>query len=625
MAFIAPRFPHAMIRVVGAPTEIAHLQHLVPGAKVYSTKYDYSTGERRYTKGWHEPNEANVYVSAPALKRTKQCLDHWNKDYTITYNMKGFKGEIPLGAEFDSVAEVGKHIVSEMNVQPEWKEWPTRYQFGVVGLVHQGWVNLLLNWKAGSGKTIGAILAVEQIEGPKLFVLPSKLRPGWREEIIKVTGEEPFVCMPNTKGVGPTALINYLKLCKAEGKHPRVVVGIEYLSYWAELLKNMKPKAIVFDEVDLIANEKMMESKFNQDGSVTFKAKRSEKNKRKIRSVSAMELRVLESVEVCLTLTATPIYEGVPTKFWPVANLTWPYVLGFGAYHFKGRFCGGKMGEYGLMFNKATNINELKRRSLHFMHRVSAEEALAGLPDLSYSLLYVKKENQPKDIRYNDKYTYIQALRNASKDPDLTSVQEIRIAYLCDLCREAVVDEAVSEALSGGRCLIMVERLEQARIWKKKIETRLKRRMNKGMKGVPSVHLMIGEGMTPEERYAERDAYNANPHGAVAIGTRHAIGQGMDGLQQSTLGIFQPAPNAAMQEQAFGRIHRKGRKVRSRIKLMFPEGTYMEQHISTLADGFEMFENFLQDEGFRDTINALRAQEATVEDAVESLLSCISF
>jgi len=630
MAFTAPRYPHSMFRVNCKPTEIAHIQAIVPGAKVYSANYDHITGERRYTKGFYEPGEAEIYASAPVVERVAQCLDHWNLTYSRQDNWKGFPGQIPTGTDFELEAERGRKVVQGLDVKPEWKEWPTMYQFGLVGLVSRGWHNLLLNWKAGSGKTIGAILAVEQIEGPKVFVLPSKLRPGWREEILKVTGVEPFVCMPNGKGVGPTGLINYLRMCKLEGKAPRIIVGIEYLSYWAELIKKAEPTCIVFDEVDLIANEKMMSSKFNQDGTVSFSARRSDKTKRKIRSVSAMELRELSSLKVCLTLTATPVYGGVPLKFWPVANMTWPYIMGFGAYHFKGRYCGAIKGDYCLLFPKGTNIKELKKRTLYFMHRVSAEQALSGLPEISYSLLYVKKENQPSTsgkngIRFSEDLTYIQALRQTSPKNDLPPAREIRIAYLCDLCRESVIEEAVGEALSGGRCLIMVERLNQAKKWFELIKMRLKKRMNKGMKFTPSVHLMIGEGMTPEERYAERDKYNVNPAGAIAVGTRQAIGQGMDGLQQTTLGILQPSPNAAMLEQAIGRIHRKGRKVRSRIKLMCPEGSYMERYLSELGEDFEMFEDFLQDPGFRDIISALKTNDATVEDAVASFLSCISF
>lgn len=627
MTFSAPRFPHSMFIVRCNPTDIAHLQHIVPGAKVYSTRFDYTNNAREWTKGGREPGRATVYASAAVAARVEACLDHWGLPFERQDNWHGLPSALPQTPEEKARWErEGRDVLKSLpHVRQEWCEWASPYQAELVGLVRVGgWRNLLLNWKAGSGKTIGSILAAESVPGPKIYVVPSKVRPGWSREVEACVGEKPFVCMPVTKGVGPTGLIHYLRNCKLEGKSARVVVGIEYLSYWAEILKNAKPTSIIIDEVDLIANAKTTKAKFNQDSSVSFNKKRSAKNNRKIRSVSVRELRDLESVELCMTLTATPIYDGVPKKFFPVADLTWPYILGFGEYHFGGRYCGGKRGEYGLIFPKGTNIPELKRLSTWFMHRVTSKEALAGLPEISYKLLYVKKENQTKGIRFNKKYTYNQALAAAHKDPEIPPAAEIRSAYVCELARDAVIDEAVAEVVSGGRCFIMVERIEQARIWYEKIAKKIDRRMNKGT-AKPSVHLAIGEGMTPEERYEEINRYNSNPSGACMVGTRHAMGQGVDGLQQTTLAIIYPPPNAAMLEQAMGRFNRKGRKVRTVIRVICVEGSHMEDQLKRLGTGLKLFGVFFEDSSFSKVVEALESEEASVEDAVDALFDCCAF
>lgn len=640
MAFTAPRYPHSMFYVQCNPTKLAHLQYLAPGAKVYSTKFDYTNNAREYTKIGREPEKATVYVSAPFAAKVAKCLEHWDLEYDRKDNWHGLPGPLPQSLEEKATyALKGRDLIRECpSVKSKWADMAAPYQAELVGLVNSGWVNLLLNWKAGSGKTIGAIISAETVPGPKVYIVPSKVRPGWSAEsykvvepseemddlVEKVTGDKPFVCMPVTKGVGPAALINYVRSQRLQRKPIRIVVGTEYLSYWAEIIKKTEPAVIVIDEIDLIANAKTTKAKYNQDNSVSFSKKRSDKNKRKIRSVSVKEIRELESVKLCLTLTATPIYDGVPKKFFPVADLTWPYSLGFGEYHFGGRYCGGKKGEYGLIFPKGTNIPELKVMSTWFMHRVTSEEALAGLPEISYKLLYVKKENQTKNIRYNEKYTYNKALAAAHKDPELPPAHEIRSAYVCELARDAVIDEAVAEVVSGGRCFIMVERIEQARIWYDRIQKKITRRMNKGS-DKPSVHLAIGEGMTPEERYAEIDKYNANPNGACMVGTRHAMGQGVDGLQQTTLAIIFPPPNAAMLEQAMGRFNRKGRKVRTVIRVMCVEGSHMEDQLKRLGTGLKLFGVFFDDTSFSNVVDALESEEGTVEDAVAALFDCCAF
>lgn len=631
MAFIPVKFPHKVYKVQARPVDVAHLAYLVPGVLVYNTKYDYLTGARSWTKGYSQPSTATVYCPANGAKYLEKHLDSSNIAYTSNAPTKFKLDPIPFDKssdEYKQVLTVGRNAVQASSVLSDFvKDNASDFQCFLAGLVVLGWLSILLNWKAGAGKTWGAVIASTFVKGPKVFCGPSKVRPGWKSEvklvtlIKEITGRDPFMCMPKSAGIGPDQLVAYLEECELTNTDPYIIVGQEYLAYWADIIKSCNPTVLVFDEIDLIAATKRKTAQYNSDGSVQFNKKRSDKNKRKIRGVSAEELAHLDSVKLRLGLTATPLYDGVPEKFWPITNLLIPGGFGLGFYQYGGRYCGGTQGEYGVEHLKATNVNELKWRSTFLLHRVSAEEAFQGLPETSYRLLKVRKEDQVKGIRYNDEFTYNQALRACGKRSDLPPAHELRMAYSCELARSAVIDEAITTLSSGQRCCIMVERATQAREWAEKIEWHLKRRMPKGVT-LPSVFAIVGEDMTPEQRYNTIRLYNEDPLGSCIVGTRQAIGQGVDGLQNTHKGIMAMIPpNAAWYEQAIGRWRRKGQKIRNEIITVVVEGTNTETQLVKLGKGLKLFADFYQDDSFLTVADAL--EEDSVEDAVGSLLANI--
>ena len=425
--FLPVRFPHALLTVQASPLRIAPIMQAIPGAFVYGAGYDYIKGLTSWKKATPPPDASTVCVPLNGLKYAERWLSRQNISYTVNLNDFGHPGELPQSKEDKKVYEdKGRGFIAACpTVKDNWASDFASYQAELAGLVKSGWRRLLLNWIGGSGKTLAAIVAAELVAGPKVYVVPSGVRPGWAKEskvaclVEEATGEPAFMCMPKSKGVGPDHLVNYIRDCKVNNRVIRIVVGHEYLSYWADIIKSTKPTCLIFDEVDVIATEKKVKATIDKQGSYNFQKLRSEKTGRKKRGVSAQELSELESVKLCLGLTATPFAKGVPESFWAVANLVLPASFGLGSYHYKGRYCGGKQGEWGLVFSKPTNITELKWRTLQFMHRVTYEEALADLPPISYGLLVIRREDHQSGLRYNDKYTYNQAIRASGKDPSL--------------------------------------------------------------------------------------------------------------------------------------------------------------------------------------------------------------
>lgn len=626
--FLPVRFPHALFNVRASPLRVAPIMQAVPGSFVYGAGYDYIKGQTTWKKGTIVPDGATICAPFNSLKYVERWLSRQKIEYSVNVNSFNHPGDLPQSKEDKYVFEAkGRECISACaTVKDNWAKDFASYQAELSGLVTSGWTRLLLNWIGGSGKTLAAIVAAELVPGPTVYVVPSGVRPGWAKEskvaclVEEATGEPAFMCMPKSKGVGPDHLVNYIRDCKVNKRPIRIVVGHEYLSYWADIIKSVKPTCVVFDEVDVIATEKKVKATIDKKGSYNFKKLRSEKTGRKKRGVSAQELSELESVKLCLGLTATPFARGVPESFWAVANLVLPASFGLGSYHYRGRYCGGKQGEWGLVFAKATNIPELKWRTLHFMHRVTYEEALADLPPISYGLLVVRKEDQQSGLRYNEKYTYNQAIRNSSKDPSLPPAHELREAYICELARKVVVQKAVEEAVSGGRCNIMVGRLFQADAWIKAINLALVKKTDKGAPR-PGVYCVTGESMTPEQKYAVIDEYSTNPHGGIIVTTWQSSGRGVDGLQQTTLGIITLILKSAVFDQIRFRWDRKGRKVRHRTEVCLVEGTHMESQLRELSKGVEFYRDFVQSDSFQNILNALTEEEATAEDAIDSLLS----
>jgi len=626
--FLPVRFPHALFNVQAPPTRVAPIMQAVPGAFVYGAGYDYIKGQSTWKKGTIVPDGATICAPFNSLKYVERWLSKQKIDYSVSVNDFNHPGDLPQTKESKYVFEAkGREAIAVCpTVKDNWAKDFASYQAELAGLVTSGWTRLLLNWIGGSGKTLAAIVAAELVPGPTVYVVPSGVRPGWAKEskvaciVEEATGEPAFMCMPKSKGVGPDHLVNYIRDCKVNKRPIRIVVGHEYLSYWADIIKSVKPTCIIFDEVDVIATEKKVKATIDKKGSYNFKKLRSEKTGRKKRGVSAQELSELESVKLCLGLTATPFAKGVPESFWAVANLVLPASFGLGSYQYKGRYCGGKQGEWGLVFSKATNIPELKWRTLHFMHRVTYEEALADLPPISYGLLVIRKEDQQSGLRYNEKYTYNQAIRHSGKDPSLPPAHELREAYICELSRKVVVQKAVEEAVSGGRCNIMVGRLFQADAWVKAINLALAKKTDKGAPR-PGVYCVTGESMTPEEKYAVIEEYSTNPHGGIIVTTWQSSGRGVDGLQQTTLGIITLILKSAVFDQIRFRWDRKGRKVRHRTEVCLVEGTHMESQLRELSKGVEFYRDFVQSDAFQNILNALTEEEATAEDAIDSLLS----
>lgn len=621
--------PHHFCKVQAKPTKIAHFAYDVPGVLVYNTKYDYVRGTREWKKKWAEPHQADVYIPVTAWKYAEAWLKRNNLEYTVNDNTYGHPGDLPQDKEAKALlAEKGREIIAACpTIQDQWAEWASDYQCEGVGLVNTGWRNLLLNWVGGAGKTAEAIMIAETVKGPKVFVVPSGVRPGWKKEasvvskdiIEDITGEMAFTCMPKSKGVGPAHLINYIQDCKRNGREIRIVVGHEYLSYWADIIKSVEPTVIIFDEVDVIASEEQNKVTLNVKGEAAFKKQRSEKTGRKKRGVSALELSTLDSIKVRIGLTATP-FKGIPEKFWAVAHLINPYSFGSSPYHYKGRYCGGQQGEYGLVYTKATNLNELKWRTLSFMHRVTAEEAFKGLPPISYNLLAIRKEDQQGNLRFNDKYTFNQALRAAKTDPDLPIAHELREQQVAELSRKVVVQRAVEEAVGGGKCHIMVGRLIQVEKWVTAIERALAKKLNPGAPR-PGIYEITGESLTPEQKYKVIDQYAADPNGGICISSYQSSGRGVDGFQCTTRGIVTVIVDVDTYEQIVYRWRRKNQKVRVNVDFCVVEGTHQDSQLRKLVKGMKLYSTIVGSESFTEKLDTLQENEVTVEEATNSLLA----
>jgi hypothetical protein len=350
-------------------------------------------------------------------------------------------------------------------------------------------------------------------------------------------------------------------------------------------------------------------------------------------------LTMLPSVKVRVGLTATPLWNGIPEKLWGVAHLVWPGVFGFGFYDYGLRYCGGAVpeGGFGVTYDKPTNLAELKRRCTWFVHYVSYAESHGHLQPLVYKVSTVPVEEQDKSVRFSEDLTWGQAIKAAAKGAvtDDTgavygvdggdtnpgaSTYELTLAHACALKRSAVVERAVSTAMGGGKVIVAVGRIAEARAWTLAIETALTRRTPKGAAHPPRTWMMIGDGSTVEDRMAALDAWIAYEGGAVGIITYQAMGAGVNGMQVADHFIIaQLPPTGRDLEQLIKRADRADRKKSILLEIVIAENTREVDHLKRQAENYKAFAAFLGDANFEAVADIL-APKRSYEETLSSFL-----
>lgn len=657
---------HAADMVLHAsPTEVAALQAIVPGALVYGyppnaslspsgwgrRRVRFDPRERR-ADPWggrgQEPDQSRVVVPIAGAYLVDDYCE--KRGIGVGYIRLDDLPPIDRAQMAPDAVAAGRARLAELEaagqIKQGWAERVYPMQAELVGLCHtHGYKSMVLVWPGGAGKTVAGWVSALASRAPALFVVPSCVRPGWGRDMRMISDEEIFVCMPKSSGGGGEALIEYLERREAAGKPPLVVVGMEGIAGWYSALCMVPFESVYFDEVDELAPTDTQDVINRADGTTEYRDKRTTKRNRLKRGTAIRLLARLPSVKQRFGITATPIWSGVPTKMWAVADLVWPDVFG-SRFTFMMRHCGGRVGEMGYMeYPEATHTRELIGRSTFFFHHVEHEESHKGLPPITHSLRLVRKEDQDKGAkaRYSDDLTWNQAIRKrammekarkggaeeeeedkASTDNSTienTSSYELALHHACALKRKTIVGEASRRAVAGELVVVAVGRKQEAEEWTDAIRTTIKRKTPDGLE--PARVWLCSGSVTPDARYAAIDEWAADGAGVLVI-TIQAMGKGVDGMQAAHHAIvgFIPQDSRAL-EQLIKRFDRQGRLYSGSVDIYAAEGSRDMSQLAKLADGYEYIHKFLGEDHFNKVKKMLAQQDTSNKDPGAAFLAGI--
>lgn len=228
-------------------------------------------------------------------------------------------------------------------------------------------------------------------------------------------------------------------------------------------------------------------------------------------------------------LTGTPI-PNRPIELFPIIRTMAPQIIApYTTYEaFGNRFCDPKPNDYGINYDGASNVEELKERLSNFMLRREITDVYDQLPDKIISPIYCKIE---LDIDEQD--TPLATLRKAIGDAKIPFVVE----YIQDRIEKEpkkIVVFAYSRSVIEGIA-----------------------NHDKLAKYEP---VFIYGSLSYEDKAFALKEFKTNPNCKVIILQYNAAGTGTDGLQQNSncMVMAEPDWSAGTFDQAIGRLHRIG-------------------------------------------------------------------
>lgn len=183
----------------------------------------------------------------------------------------------------------------------------------------------LLAADPGLGKTLMSLECVKRMPRawPVVVVCPAAVKWGWQKQALAHLNIHTSVL----DGEKPTKLNNSLR-------HQILVINYDILQYWRKELIAFKPKTLILDECQNIANRRINRTKACQ--------------------------AIARRVPFVFGLSGTPLMNR-PVELFPMINLLWPQEFD-SFWAFGHQYCDPKLGPWGWEFKGATNLEELNAK-----------------------------------------------------------------------------------------------------------------------------------------------------------------------------------------------------------------------------------------------------------------------
>lgn len=424
----------------------------------------------------------------------------------------------------------------------------------------------------GSGKTpIACVWALGE-GGAIVTVTKSGARVQWGDEIRRFTKVLPYVWKPESsrrkKDLTPQ---QYWMWCEKKGHRPWFVVGWGSLIDMTNDLLQFPIHSVIFDEVHKGKQARRKSWVVGEDG----KPKGTNLN-----NTSSCAYRIAVAAQRRLATTGTPIDNNL-SDLWGQLTLVEPQAWGITASRFLYRYCGARAGEWGgLKSDKATNVEELKKRISFTCFQIPLSISHAGLPPKIRVITRVPVEAQSKPIGFTDLTKELKTLsiamqkleaegRHASK-AIIDRITELRVMEACERKRKPIVDKIVDRLDSGKqqKILVFVGRKEFCSSLRETLAKELRKRSDR-------VLLWAAHGeMSIDQREQIRQDYMAEQEKhCVLIVTYQSFGESLN-LQDTDYMLvgmlpFRPGEISQMENRGY----RLGMTRNLTIEYLFAERT----------------------------------------------------
>lgn len=509
-------------------------------------------------------------------------------------------------------------------------EWPLSYQREALcwASVRPG---ALLHHPTGSGKTFTAICWILLTQGPALIVTRAASRSQYARQVERFTNVRPFLCKPSNevrKKDQWQTLDDYLAWCIGKKQRPVVVVGWEALSSWFSRLIDVDWTSVVMDESHKGKSKKRWEA-------VPIPAKDDPSYSTIVRSVTARGGSVkpdennggevgfvpLQNTAYCmsaickkakrrLATTATPIPDRV-RDLWGQLDLIEPFQ--WGRYRdFALRYCDATPGIYGGLDDRGqSNLPELAERLKWVVHRVDGKVARANLPPKRRETWYIPQSEQVKPSG-----GWKKAIKAATQ-AGASAMLEIRLAMAASAKRRAILSRISEHMESGHKVVVFTARQRDC---KELAESIGKLKGKSKPNAVWSGHGGDSQG----SRQSMLAEYIENEGPCVLVGTGHAWGTAIDGLQCTDAAIFALLPYTPGDlDQWEGRFTRHGQDRPVTVYFPIAEGTADEHLASILLEKLPAVDQLAPTDSLDGAAEALSGHEDDVNVFAADVLACI--
>lgn len=414
----------------------------------------------------------------------------------------------------------------------------------------------------GVGKSAAAIVASLFHPGLTLVVTIASVRRQFGRAVDQYTTGRSKVIVPGPKARNTFDDINE----DVRNGATHVVVGWEALASNIEILRKLKPKKLIMDEIHKAKAKSRYSMTLGANGEKNFSKKQN-------LTASAMELSRMVNWRLGLTATFIP---NCTEDAWAQLDLLEPGQWGSFLRHpkedenrrfsgFGSRFCDAKKSQWGNIDTKgSSHLDELAQRMSFLAHVVDKAAAMKDVPPARREVVYISSDEQTKATGFEKEIK--EALQKGG-----TFLSEVLRAEAAARKRKWIIDRIQSPLESGQKVVVLTGRHKDCN---KLHETCLKE-----FGDIPKISILNGVGsISPSGRERIKDDYVAHDGPTLLVGTREAWSTGVDGLQCTDLVINAMLPWTLKDvEQSEGRFTRLGGM--KNVILVYPicENTFDER------------------------------------------------